>query len=206
MSTIHKLTELFARFPGIGPRQAKRFVYFLLTKNGAYLDELSQLILMLKKDVSTCSSCYRFFSTNGRKISVCGTCSDRKHEENMLMIVERDADYENIERSGVYHGKYFILGGSVPILEKNPEQKVRTKELLKTVEERAKTNILKEIILAFAINPTGENTTDYITKTLFPLRDKYSLKISTLGRGLSTGTELEYPDTETIKNALKNRA
>jgi recombination protein RecR len=98
-----------------------------------------------------------------------------------------------------------VLGGTVPILEKEPERKVRSRELLKTVEKRAKEEGLKEVILAISFNSEGENTAQYIKDILSPLCEKYSLKITLLGRGLSTGTELEYSDSETIKNALKNR-
>lgn len=214
MNSIHKLTEIFSKFPGIGPRQAKRFVYFLLTRNNAYLEELAHLLLELKKEVSTCESCMRFFSnpqlsqpSNGvtrlsaTKLRGCEICRDPNRQTDMLMIVERDADFENIERSKIYEGKYFILGGKVPILEKNPEQRIRVPELKK----RAQDKNLKEIILALSVNPDGENTEKYIRELLSPLAEKNAIKISILGRGLSTGIELEYPDSETLKNAFKNR-
>ncbi len=121
------------------------------------------------------------------------------------MVVPRDIDLENIERTGAYSGKYFVLGGTVPILEKEPEKRIRQKELLGTVSERIKSVKLKEIILAMNLNPEGENTVDYIKKLLASFTLKPKIRISTLGRGLSTGTELEYSDTETLKNALKNR-
>jgi recombination protein RecR len=65
---------------------------------------------------------------------------------------------------------------------------------------------LKEIILALSANPEGDNTAIYLTEFLKPLTGERSIKISRLGRGLSTGTELEYSDAETIRNALKNRS
>ena len=82
---------------------------------------------------------------------------------------------------------------------------MRLNELIKAVENKAKNN-LKEIILGFSINPESEYTADFIIQALNPLIAKHSLKISHLGRGLSTGTELEYSDADTIKNALKNRS
>lgn len=200
MNTINKLTEIFSKFPGIGPRQAKRFVYFLLTRNGNSLEELSRLILELKKDVSVCESCRRFFPKTSDSI-ICGICSDNNRERSQLMIVERDADFENIEKSGAYSGKYFILGGKVPILEKNPEQRIRVSEL----KERIKDENLKEIVLALSVSPDGENTEKYVKEILSPVVEKNKIKISILGRGLSTGIELEYPDSETLKNAFKNR-
>lgn len=205
MNSINKLIEIFSKFPGIGPRQSKRFVYFLLTKNSSSLEELSKLILELKKEVAVCESCMRFFanSQSGNQVSKCSICSDKNRNDAMLMIVERDADFENIERSGVYEGKYFILGGKVPILEKEPWKRVRAQELVNLVSSRKDT--LKEIIFAMPINPDGENTERYVRELLSPLAKKYSIKISMLGRGLSTGIELEYSDSETLKNAFNNR-
>ena len=201
MNTINKLTEIFSKFPGIGPRQSKRFVYFLLTRNNGSLEELSKLILELKNEVTVCESCRRFFA-NVSQSKTCNICSDKNRENGMLMIVERDADFENIERSGAYNGKYFILGGRVPILEKNPEERIRVKEL----KERAQDESLKEIVLALSVSPDGENTEKYVRELLSPTIEKNKIKISILGRGLSTGIELEYPDSETLKNAFKNRA
>jgi|SRR5581483_266839 len=194
MDTTDKLIELFKEFPGIGPRQAKRFVYFLLHKNPNYVKELSDLITEVKSAVHVCEMCFRFFPG---KETMCSICRDPKRDSKSLMIVSHDIDFENIERSKVYNGHYFILGGIVPILEKNPEKRIRQKELLETIKKRN----LSEIILALNYNPEGENTRMYLEEILKPL----NIKISTLGRGLSTGTELEYSDPDTIKNALKNR-
>lgn len=204
MNTLQKLTSLFAEFPGIGPRQAKRFVYFLLTRNQAHLNELAELVTKIKKEIHTCTSCFRFFFQNHSGSDVCEICLSKNRDASILTVVSRDVDFENIEKTGVYNGKYFILGGSVPILEQMPENKIRIKELIKSVEARASEG-LREIVLALNANPEGENTAEYIKKTLTPLAEKFGLKISTLGRGLSTGTELEYSDAETLKNALKNR-
>lgn len=123
-----------------------------------------------------------------------------------MVIVGRDVDLENIERAHVHNGKYFVLGGGVPILEKEPEKRIRSKELLHIVQSLTEKNELKEIILALNATPEGENTSDYIELFLKQIAEKYHIKISHLGRGISTGTELEYSDADTIKNALKNRS
>ena len=64
---------------------------------------------------------------------------------------------------------------------------------------------LKEIILAFSLSPQGDYTDTYIREQLKEIAEKQNIKISSLGKGLSTGTELEYSDNDTLKNALKNR-
>ncbi len=201
MDIIDKLTEVFKEFPGIGERQAKRFVYFLMSRTPAYSENLSKFILELKKDVAQCKECFRFFILLKNE-KVCDICANANIDSSSLMIVEKDSDLESINKSRVYHGKYFILGGLVPIVEKNTKSRVRIEELKKRVSSD---NNLKEIILAFSISPQGDHTDSYVREQLKDLADKLNIKISSLGKGLSTGTELEYSDNDTLKNALKNR-
>lgn len=204
MDPIDKLTEYFKEFPGIGERQAKRFVYFLLHKNPTYVKELGDKILDLKRTIHQCPTCFLFFQSKEDKL--CDVCSNSKTDKTSLLIVEKDADYENIKRSRNYNGMYFILGGLVPIVSKDTATFVRTKELLKNIEVQYNKNGLKEIIIALSLNPQGEHTDMYLRELLTPLQNKFKLNIVSLGRGLSTGTELEYSDSETIKNALRNRS
>lgn len=205
MDSINKLAELFKEFPGIGPRQAKRFVYFLLSRPSGYLDGLAKLIVELRREIKNCPSCFRFFPNDVAHSPLCSLCRDLTRDRTSLMIVARDVDYEAIEKSHSYRGLYFVLGGNVPILEKEPEKKVRIKELVTLIKKRGGEG-LKEIIVATSVNPEGENTADFLIQLLSPLLKEFSIKLSVLGRGLSTGTELEYSDSDTIKNALKNRA
>ncbi len=204
MNPIDKLAQQFKEFPGIGERQAKRFVYFLLHKNPSYVSELSNAINILKNSIHQCPSCFLFFQSE--KNTLCENCSNPKTDKTSLLIVEKDADYESIKRSKNYSGMYFILGGLVPIVTKDTPTFVRTKELIRSVEERVQKEGLKEVIIALSLNPQGEHTDLYLRELLSPLQTKYSFNIVSLGRGLSTGTELEYSDSETIKNALRNRS
>jgi len=204
MDNVQKLTELFKEFPGIGPRQAKRFVYFLLTRNTGFSSDLSKLIAEVRREINVCDSCFRFFPQNVAHSKSCTVCRDASREANTLMLVSHDVDFENIEKTHSYSGYYFILGGSIPILEKNPEKRIRQNELFEIIKKR-KILGLSEIIVALNYNPEGEHTLSYLQSLLRPLAESLGIKISTLGRGLSTGTELEYSDTDTIKNALKNR-
>ena len=92
-----------------------------------------------------------------------------------------------------------VLGG---VLTLSGKGSIREKELLKAVEKRRQNN-LKEIVLALSATSEGEHTADHVRQLLAPLRDH--LKISVLGRGLATGSELEYSDAETLRAALSNR-
>jgi len=200
MNSIDKLTEIFSKFPGIGPRQAKRFVYYILTRNGSFVGDLTAAIQNLKKEISQCSECQRHFAKNGGASKLCSICSDDTRDGSMLMIVPRDIDLEAVERSGSYKGYYFVLGGVVPILEKEPEKRIRIKDLGFKIKEGVK-NGLREIILAMNANADGEHTAEYIRENF----QNKALTFSVLGRGLSTGIELEYADPETLKNAFLHR-
>ncbi|KKQ77831.1 MAG: hypothetical protein A3A96_01905 [Candidatus Zambryskibacteria bacterium RIFCSPLOWO2_01_FULL_39_39] len=212
MNSIEKLIKIFSEFPGIGPRQARRFVYYLLTRANGTLEDLSQNILELKNDVVMCADCRRFFQKNNNKTSLCKICSDQTRDSSVLMLVQRDVDLESVEKNGGYRGIYFVLGGSVPILEKEPEKRIRVKELKIFIERRINppsqnaSARLREIILGVNWNPDGENTADYVEKLLIPLVEKNKTKITHLGKGLSMGTELEYADQDTLRNALQNRS
>jgi len=204
MDHLNRLHDLFKQFPGIGPRQAKRFVYFLLNTSQTYREALSQEISELASRVAVCSSCYRYFDSKGSSIHLCSVCKDTARDGESFMIVAKDVDLDAVEKSRVYRGYYFVLGNTLSLVEKDPESKIRTKELVLAIEQRAKKG-LKEIILALSLNSEGEHTREFIENYIGPLGKTYKLKVSILGRGLSTGTELEYSDAETIKNALLGR-
>lgn len=204
MDNLNRLQELFRQFPGIGPRQAKRFVYFLLNSQEGFRSALAKEVTDLASRVTICPSCYRFFDTKNAQTGLCSVCRDDSREAQSLMIVAKDVDLDAIEKSKVYEGYYFVLGNILSLTEKDPESKIRVKELSKTIESRAKAG-MKEIILALSLNTEGEHTREYVETLISPLTKKHGLKVSILGRGLSTGTELEYSDAETIKNALLGR-
>jgi recombination protein RecR len=207
VSNLDKLISHFEKFPGIGGRQAKRFAFHILTLPPASTTELAELIHNLKSTVIECASCHRFFSNNGGIETLCSICTSDNRDQNKLMVVAADSDIIAIERSGMYDGLYFVLGGTVPLLHSEDAKKLRGGSLKSTIEARIPAG-LSEVILGFAVNPDGENTARFVESIIMPLlvNTHEPLKISHLGRGLSTGSELEYADPETIKNALKNRA
>lgn len=197
MDKIEELAHALSRLPGIGPRQGKRFVFHLLAAPAAERTKLAELITALGKDVRQCSECLRFH--NGGATSVCRYCTDKSRDDGQLMLVEKDQDLAAVERAGTYKGRYFVLGGVLTLTGKGA---IREKELVKTVEERLQKG-LKEIVLALSATSEGEHTADRVRELLAPYRDL--VKTSVLGRGLSTGSELEYSDAETLRAALSNR-
>lgn len=204
MSDLDTLIALFEKFPGVGGRQARRFAFHVLTLPEADTRELARLITNLKTSVTECQSCHRFYSTTVKE-SLCSICSASGRDHGRLLVVERDSDITAIERAGAYDGLYFVLGGTVPLLNGADTKKLRAGALKATVETRIKDNNLKEVILGFSINPDGENTARFVESIITPLLTEAGGTVSHLGRGLSTGSELEYADAETIKSALKNR-
>ncbi|TSC71016.1 MAG: recombination protein RecR [Parcubacteria group bacterium Gr01-1014_49] len=197
MDKIDELAQALARLPGIGPRQGKRFVFYLLAAPAAERAKLAELIASLGKDVRQCPECLRFY--NGSTSTICNYCSDSKRDDTQLMLVEKDQDLAAIERAGSYRGRYFVLGGVLTLTGKGA---IREKELLRSIEKRVKNN-LGEVVLALSATSEGEHTADHVRALLMPYRDH--LKISMLGRGLATGSELEYSDAETLRAALTNR-
>ncbi|MEX2052483.1 MAG: toprim domain-containing protein, partial [Candidatus Paceibacterota bacterium] len=169
---------------------------------GDYTSDLSRLVLELKKEITQCKECFRFFLPENTAGKECDICQNTGRDPGLLMVVEKDSDLESVEKSHVYHGRYFVLGGLVPIVEKTTKNRVRVEELKKKLSGNGK---IKEIILAFSLSPQGDHTDSYIREQIKESTEKSDIKMSSLGRGLSTGTELEYSDNDTLKNALKNR-
>lgn len=194
---IEELARAFERFPGIGSRQAKRFVYFLLTVPPSDRARIADLLIHLNDDIRQCGMCMRYAaSVDG---SLCSYCADRGRDDSILMVVEKDQDLQAVERAQAYRGRYFVLGG---VLTLSGKGQIRERDLVRVVEERAKKG-LTEIVLALSATSEGEHTADRVRFLLAPLRA--SLTISELGRGLSTGSELEYADGPTLASALQNR-
>jgi len=205
MSNLDKLIKYFEQFPGIGGRQARRFAFHILTLPDTDTKELSALIANLQGNVIECTSCRRFFARSGGTTTECGICSDGNRDRTKLMVVERDTDITAIERAGVYDGLYFVLGGTLPLLESKGQNRLRGNGLKVIVTDRL-AHGLEEIILGFAVNPDGENTARFVESLLKDDIADSSVTIAQLGRGLSTGSELEYADPDTIKNAFTNRS
>lgn len=196
MDAIEELARALARLPGIGPRQGKRFVYYLLAAPAQERKKLADCISALDASVQQCPDCLRFYT--GRSAALCQYCRDPERDDAQLMLVEKDQDISALERAGTYKGRYFVLGGVLTLTGKGA---IREKELIARVLRQAPKHC--EIVLALGATSEGEHTADHIRSLLAPYRD--TVTISILGRGLATGSELEYSDAETLRAALSNR-
>ena len=119
------------------------------------------------------------------------------------MIVEKDTDLDTLEKTGVFNGRYFVLGGVISPLRLDSQKRLRLKELAARISIE---KTLKEVVLGTSSTAEGDLTGRYIEKILEPhIAGKKNIKLTRLGRGLSTGIELEYSDLETFRNAYLNR-
>lgn len=216
MDSIDRLARMFEKFPGIGPRQARRFVQYLLGASPAARSDLSDLIKKIGAESKQCARCYRWFANHvnhkgsalgeprAKAGPLCSICTNPARESSIIFVVEKDADIENVERSG-FRGLYFVLGGTIALASEDPHNHVRLRELVRRVEEDASSLTLNELILGLSATTEGDHTREILIEKLRPLSEGLNFRISSLGRGLSTGSELEYADPDTIAQALGNR-
>lgn len=206
-----QLVELLQKFPGIGPKQATRFVYFLMRSSNNYKELLIKEIHNLKMQAKECSVCYRYHNYvhhDNKHKNECSICIDDSRTDSMLMIVEKELDVDAIERTGGYNGKYFVLGGLLPFLADKPTEIIKIRELTKTVHNKiSKINILSkiEIIYALPVTDEGDHTIEYLNQTLSQVVGIDKVKISILARGLSSGLDIEYVDRDTFFEAYRRR-
>lgn len=207
---IQKLVDLFLKFPGVGPRQAARFVFYLLREDPSQVQALAEAVSKLHSEVKLCQRCYKTYdnnhAANAAGAGLCELCRSERRRVKVIMVVEKEVDLENVERTGKFNGLYHVLGGTISPLDSSAPAKLHLKELFELVRGLAQGGGEVEVILA--TNPTteGDATALYLERVFAPLKNHYPrFKISRLGRGLTTGSELEYSDEVTIVNALINR-
>ena len=197
--SIEELTDLIAEMPGIGPRQARRIVQFVLRADASYRNKLSKKIQDIANHLTSCVQCLRFDEISSEKL--CSLCKDANRDTSLLMVVEKDVDIESVEQAHIFKGRYFVLGGLMSLAR---QRKNSAKMQTDALERRLKGDTqINEVILAFATTPEGDYTAKELAsrlKELFP-----QLRVSMLGRGLSLGAEIEYADQETLKNAFQGR-
>lgn len=192
---IEQLTRLFLKFPGIGARQAKRFAYFILSQEESYVKNLASTLTTARAQAHTCSLCYKIFEGNP---GLCNICADEHRDNKKIAVIEKSTDIDAFAKTD-YNGLFFVLGGLIPIVQKQVLDNTKAKALVERVKKEAQNKI--EVILAFPLTPNGDHTDSVLRELLEP----YPIEVSSLGRGLSVGTELEYADPASLEASLKKR-
>jgi len=185
------ITEL-QKLPGIGPKSAQRLAFHLLGTSRKSIDELAAAMVLVKERMRYCSVCY-----NITDIDPCAVCADTSRDDGLLCVVAEPKDLVAIERSGVYNGKYHVLGGVISPLDGIEPESLRIKELI----NRLKQETISELVLA--INPTteGEATSFYLTRLIKPL----GVKLTRIAFGLPVGADMDYADPATLSKSLEGR-
>ena len=189
---LQELIQLFSKLPGIGPKSASRMVLFLLKNKEKLMYPLSRSLLASGQSIKKCTTCGNL----GVKLP-CKICSNPKRDKSVVCVVEDISDLWALEKTGSFKGLYHVLGGSLSALDNINPDDLMIKELI----QRAKSNDIKEIILALNSTVNSQTTLHYITDKL----NGSDVKITKIAQGMPFGAELNYVDEGTITTAMKAR-
>lgn len=184
----------FDGLPGVGPRAALRFAYWLVTLPRERIRRFAQAVLSLSESVVRCAVCGMWSDK-----PVCSICSDPARDKSQLCVVATNQDLQVIEESGAFKGVYHILGGLLDPIEGRTPETLAINELVKRL--RASDSPIREIIFAFDPDVNGDTTALYLINQLKDI----PVTISRLARGLPSGAQIEYADGATVADALANR-
>lgn len=193
-SALTDLIESLGVLPGVGPRTAERYAYFLLRADPSKTQKLSRRMAELSNSIDYCQKTFVLVA-KGQKLSSLYT--DPSRDKATVAVVAEPFDVVALEKTGGFNGTYHVLGGLVsPIDNVGPEQ-LRVRELIKRIDEDG----VKEIILATNASVEGESTALYIQQQI----GERDVQITRLARGLPIGVDLEYADQITLGRALEGR-
>ena len=192
ISEIEELVKLIAKFPGLGPKSAKRIVLKLINNRDEIMKPLANALVNVYKNISRCNICGALKSNS----LGCNNCENNKEKFNKFCVVENIADQWSIENSSIYKGYFHILGGTISSSGKRKEDL-----LINSLVDRVKTGDIEEVIIATSATVEGQTTAYYIEDSL----KKTNVKVSKLAQGLPVGGEIESLDDGTLFSAFKNR-
>lgn len=188
------LVEAFGLLPGVGPRTAERYAYYLVRHKSDTPQQLAAALTEIASGIGCCEKTFALVSS-GQKLSDLYT--DPRRDKQLVAVVAEPFDLVALEKTGQFKGTYHVLGGLVsPIDGIDPEQ-LHIKQLVERIDEDA----VEEIILATNASVEGESTALYIQQQI----GERDVKITRLARGLSVGVDLEYADQITLARALEGR-
>ena len=189
---IEESVDQLSSLPGIGKRTALRLVLNLLNRSEEEIERFSNAFISMKKNVKKCSCC-----GNVSDLEICTICSNPRRNKSQICIVEDIRDVLAIEATESYLGVYHVLGGII-----SPMDGVGPSDLnIIPLIERLKTENINEIIFALSATMEGDTTNYYLYKKIVP----FSIEVTSLSRGVSVGSELQYADELTLSRSLLHR-
>lgn len=191
---LQDVIDDLGKLPGVGPRTAERYAYYLLRTDESKAQSLSRSLTGLHNGIGYCRKTFALVE-NGQDFSPLYTGLDRN--KTLIAVVAEPFDVVAIEKTGHYKGTYHVLGGLVSPIDGIGPENLHIEALINRISE----DKVKEIILATNASVEGESTALYIQQQL----QGKKVKISRLARGLSVGVDLEYADQITLTRALENR-
>ena len=193
---LENVIEALGHLPGVGPRTAERYAYYLFKSNSNVAKNIASALEVLHDKVKLCPVTFALISEDE---DVSPLYSDDSRDKTTVLVVEEPLDIYAIEQTHTYHGTYHVLGGAIsPIDGITPEQ-LHIKELISRIDKDG----VKEVIVATNPSVEGESTALLLEKMLHEKSD--TLKITRLARGLPLGIDLSYADQVTLSAALENR-
>lgn len=193
-AALEELIEALGSLPGVGPRTAERYAYYLLKADPSKALSLSDALQNLHNNIAQCPKTFALIE-KGKRYSDLYT--DPSRDKHIVAVVAEPFDIVALEKTGQYTGTYHVLGGLVsPIDNIGPEQ-LHIRELIKRIDD----DKIKEVILATNASVEGESTALYIQQEIGDRK----VSLTRLARGLPIGIDLEYADQITLTSALEGR-
>ncbi len=191
-AALERLTEQFARLPGIGSKTAQRLAFHVLSMPDDQAAEFAAAITDAKKTIKTCPVCQNLTDRE-----ICSICDDEERDHGLICVVAEPRDVIAMERAREFHGVYHVLHGVISPLNHMGPDDIRIKELLQRVAKGG----VREVIMATNPDTEGEATAMYISRLLRPME----VRVTRLAYGIPMGSQLEYADEVTLLRALEGR-
>lgn len=189
---IDRLAKGLGRFPGVGPKSARRIALDVLTWDTDDVRRLADLLVEIKTNVKACSTCFNLAVEDP-----CRICSDARRDTATIMVVDAVANLIAVERTNSYRGLYHVLGGRLSPLDGIGPDDLKIAEL----EARVATGSVREVILANEPTVEGDATAQYVSQIL----SGSGVQITQIARGLPVGSDLSLADQVTLSRALEGR-
>ena len=191
-AALERLSEQFARLPGIGSKTAQRLAFQVLSMPQEQAQEFADAILDAKRSIHTCPVCQNLTDEE-----MCPICADETRDHSTICVVAEPRDVIAMERSREYTGVYHVLHGVISPLNHVGPDDIRIRELLARLQDGS----VQEVIMATNPDTEGEATAMYLSRLLRPM----DVKVTRLAYGIPVGSQLEYADEVTLLRALEGR-